>query len=105
MTRVLVVDDEPTIATSVAARLRAEGFTVDVAHDGPSAVASAEAQRPDLVVLDVMLPGFDGLEVCRRIQAQHPVPVLMLTARDSETDLLIGAAGARRRCRPGCHHS
>ena len=72
--RVLVVDDEPTIATSVAARLRAEGFTVDVAHDGPSAVASAEAQRPDLVVLDVMLPGFDGLEVCRRIQAQHPSP-------------------------------
>jgi DNA-binding response OmpR family regulator len=90
--RVLVVDDEPTIATSVAARLRAEGFTVDVAHDGPSAVASAEAQRPDLVVLDVMLPGFDGLEVCRRIQAQHPVPVLMLTARDSETDLLVGLA-------------
>ncbi len=90
--RVLVVDDEPTIAMSVAARLRAEGFTVDVAHDGPSAVASAQAQRPDLVVLDVMLPGFDGLEVCRRIQAQHPVPVLMLTARDSETDLLIGLA-------------
>ena len=90
--RVLVVDDEPTIAASVAARLRAEGFTVDVAHDGPSAVASAAGRRPDLVVLDVMLPGFDGLEVCRRIQAQHPVPVLMLTARDSETDLLIGLA-------------
>jgi DNA-binding response OmpR family regulator len=90
--RVLVVDDEPTIAASVAARLSAEGFTVDVAHDGPSAVASAASQRPDLVVLDVMLPGFDGLEVCRRIQAQHPVPVLMLTARDSETDLLVGLA-------------
>jgi DNA-binding response OmpR family regulator len=87
-----VVDDEPTIATSVAARLRAEGFTVDVAHDGPSAVACVAADEPDLVVLDVMLPGFDGLEVCRRIQAHRPVPVLMLTARDGETDLLVGLA-------------
>jgi DNA-binding response OmpR family regulator len=90
--RVLVVDDEPTIAQSVAARLRAEGFDVDVAADGPSAVAMAAARQPDLVVLDVMLPGFDGLEVCRRIQAERPVPVLMLTARDEETDLLVGLA-------------
>lgn len=90
--RVLVVDDEPTIAESVAARLRAEGFAVDVAHDGPGAVALAEATEPDAVVLDVMLPGFDGLEVCRRIQARRAVPVLMLTARDDETDLLIGLA-------------
>jgi DNA-binding response OmpR family regulator len=90
--RVLVVEDEPTIAESVVARLRAEGFAVEVARDGPSAVAAAEATRPDLVVLDVMLPGFDGLEVCRRIQAQRPVPVLMLTARDDETDVLVGLA-------------
>jgi DNA-binding response OmpR family regulator len=90
--RVLVVDDEPTIAESVAARLRAEGFEVEIAADGPSAVAAASARRPDLVVLDVMLPGFDGLEVCRRIQAERPVPVLMLTARDEETDLLVGLA-------------
>jgi DNA-binding response OmpR family regulator len=90
--RVLVVDDEPTIAQSVAARLRAEGFEVDIAADGPSAVAMAAARQPDLVVLDVMLPGFDGLEVCRRIQAERPVPVLMLTARDEETDLLVGLA-------------
>ncbi|MFI9385043.1 response regulator [Kutzneria sp. NPDC052558] len=90
--RVLVVDDEPTIAQSVAARLRAEGFEVEIAADGPSAVAAASARRPDLVVLDVMLPGFDGLEVCRRIQAERPVPVLMLTARDDETDLLVGLA-------------
>ena len=88
--RVLVVDDEPTIAASVAARLRAEGFAVDVAHDGPSAVAAVAEAEPDLVVLDVMLPGFDGLEVCRRIQARRPVPVLMLTARDAETDVLVG---------------
>ena len=88
--RILVVDDEVTIAESVAARLRAEGFTVDLAHDGPAAVAAALTGEPDLVVLDVMLPGFDGLEVCRRIQAERPVPVLMLTARTDETDQLIG---------------
>ncbi|MGW6119165.1 response regulator [Nocardia sp. NPDC055165] len=88
--RILVVDDEVTIAESVAARLRAEGFTVDLAHDGPAAVAAAVAGEPDLVVLDVMLPGFDGLEVCRRIQAERHVPVLMLTARTDETDQLIG---------------
>ena len=90
--RVLVVEDERTIAESVAARLRAEGFHVDLAYDGPSAVTRAAATRPDLVVLDVMLPGFDGLEVCRRIQADRPVPVLMLTARGDETDLLVGLA-------------
>jgi DNA-binding response OmpR family regulator len=90
--RVLVVDDEPTIAGSIAVRLRAEGYTVDVAHDGPSAMERVEASEPDLVVLDVMLPGFDGLEVCRRIQARRPIPVLMLTARDTETDLLVGLA-------------
>jgi DNA-binding response OmpR family regulator len=87
---VLVVEDEPTIAEAVAARLRTEGFTVHVAADGPGAVARADELEPDVVVLDVMLPGFDGLEVCRRIQAERPVPVLMLTARDDETDVLVG---------------
>jgi DNA-binding response OmpR family regulator len=88
--RVLVVDDDATIADSVAARLRAEGFTVTTAGDGPEAVAAYEREQPDLVVLDVMLPGFDGLEVCRRIQADRAVPVLMLTARGDETDMLVG---------------
>ncbi len=88
--RVLVVEDEVSIADAVAARLRAEGYLVDVAHDGPGAVARAEATEPDLVVLDVMLPGIDGIEVCRRIQARRPVPVLMVTARDDETDVLVG---------------
>jgi DNA-binding response OmpR family regulator len=88
--RILVVEDERTIAESVAARLRAEGFAVTVAGDGPGGVEAARRAEPDLVVLDVMLPGFDGLEVCRRVQAQRPVPVLMLTARDDETDLLVG---------------
>lgn len=87
---VLVVDDDATIADSVATRLRAEGIGVAIATDGPTAVAAFKAGRPDLVVLDVMLPGFDGLEVCRRIQAERPVPVLMLTARSEETDLLVG---------------
>src|SRR3954471_7522971 len=90
--RVLVVEDERTIADAVAARLRAEGFAVQVAADGPAAVAAAALSPPDAIVLDVMLPGFDGLEVCRRIQAERPVPVLMLTARDDETDLLVGLA-------------
>src|SRR4029453_14853824 len=90
--RVLVVEDERTIAESLAARLRAEGFAVELAHDGPTAVARAQASRPARVVRDVMPPGFDGLEVCRRIQADRPVPVLMLTARGDETDLLIGLA-------------
>ncbi|HMM97058.1 MAG: response regulator transcription factor [Micrococcales bacterium] len=87
---VLVVEDEPTIRTAVADRLRAEGFTVATAADGPSAVEAFTEHEPDVVLLDVMLPGFDGLEVCRRIQALRPVPVLMLTARDDETDLLVG---------------
>jgi DNA-binding response OmpR family regulator len=89
---VVIIEDEETIASAVAARLRSEGFTVDVAGDGPSGVNLVEQVKPDLVVLDLMLPGFDGLEVCRRIQKDRPVPVLMLTARDSETDLLVGLA-------------
>ncbi|MDQ3941273.1 MAG: response regulator transcription factor [Actinomycetota bacterium] len=87
---IAVIEDEETIASSIAARLRKEGFEVEVAGDGPSAVQLCERLRPDLVVLDVMLPGFDGLEVCRRIQRDRAVPVLMLTALDSETDLLVG---------------
>ncbi|MEV4415496.1 response regulator transcription factor [Catellatospora sp. NPDC049609] len=95
--RVLVVEDDPTIAGSVIARLRAEGFAVAHAGTGPAAVDAAERIKPDLVVLDLMLPGFDGLEVCRQIhrqtwQAGRPVPVLMLTARDDENDLLVGLA-------------
>jgi DNA-binding response OmpR family regulator len=89
---ILVIEDEATIAQAVAARLRSEGFSVEVAADGPGGVEACERLQPDLVVLDLMLPGLDGLEVCRRIQARRPVPVLMLTARDSETDLVVGLA-------------
>ena len=87
---IAVIEDEATIAAAIAARLRAEGFAVVTAPDGPAGVALCEAQRPDLVVLDVMLPGLDGTEVCRRIQRARPVPVLMLTARDAEEDVLVG---------------
>ncbi len=90
--RILVVEDEPLINQSVTDRLRAEGFEVHQAFDGPGAVAAYDQHHPDLLVLDLMLPGFDGLEVCRRVQAQRPVPVLMLTARDEESDKVIGLA-------------
>ncbi len=87
---ILVVEDDTAIAHALAARLQSEGFEVLEAHDGPSAVEMWEAGDPDLVVLDLLLPGFDGLEVCRRIQREHHVPVLMLTALDDETDVLVG---------------
>ncbi len=88
--RVLVVEDDRTIAQAVADRLTAEGFETRREYDGPAGVAAAADWSPHLVLLDVMLPGLDGLEVCRRVQAQRPVPVLMLTARDDETDVLVG---------------
>ncbi|WEH27527.1 response regulator transcription factor [Streptomyces sp. AM 3-1-1] len=87
---VLVVDDDPTVAEVVAGYLLRAGCTVDRAGDGPSALARAHTHRPDLVVLDLMLPGMDGLEVCRRMRARHPVPVIMLTARGDEDDRILG---------------
>ena len=87
---ILVVEDEPTIADAIASRLRSEGFQVEIAVDGPSAVDQCAALAPDLVVLDLNLPGFDGIEVCRRIHTFRRVPVVMLTARDDETDMLVG---------------
>ncbi|EWS82988.1 response regulator transcription factor [Brachybacterium phenoliresistens] len=89
-TRVVVIEDEPTITSAIADRLTAEGWEVSTALDGVTGVETVLRVRPDVVVLDVMLPGIDGLEVCRRIQADSPVAVLMLTARDDETDMLIG---------------
>ena len=86
----MVIEDEEAIASAVAARLRSEGYEVSVAADGPSGIELVEREVPDLVVLDLMLPGIDGLEVCRRIQRDRRVPVLMLTARDTETDMLVG---------------
>lgn len=88
--RVLVVEDDPTINQALCDRFAAEGFAVERAVDGPGAVDTFERTAPDVVVLDLMLPGFDGLEVMRRIQPLRPVPVLVLTARDEEADVVLG---------------
>ncbi len=87
---ILVVEDDPTIAEAISSRMRSEGFSVEVAEDGPSAVDLCERLAPDLLVLDLNLPGFDGIEVCRRVHVHRRLPVIMLTARDDETDMLIG---------------
>ncbi len=89
---VVVIEDEQSIAQAVAARLQSEGYATEIASDGPGGVALCDRIRPDLVVLDLMLPGLDGIEVCKQIQRERPVPVLMLTARDGESDLLVGLA-------------
>ncbi|MFI7533056.1 response regulator transcription factor [Streptosporangium sp. NPDC049376] len=88
--RVLVVEDDETIARAVGHRLTAEGFDVQVVGDGEGALTAYARAGADVVVLDRLLPGLDGLEVCRRMQAARPVPVLMLTALGEETDLLVG---------------
>jgi DNA-binding response OmpR family regulator len=89
---ILVVDDEEAIAEAVRKRLESEGFRVVVAADGPEAIRLHAEHRPDLVVLDLMLPGMDGLEVCKAIQRDRWTPVLMLTARTEEADKVAGFA-------------
>ena len=89
---VLVVDDEPKIRDIVRRYLEADGFKVIEQADGPGALTAARDERPDLVVLDIMLPGLDGVEVLRRLRESSQVPVILLTARDEEVDKLIGLA-------------
>jgi len=89
---IIVVEDEAAIAEAVRARLSSEGYRVRVAHDGPEAILAVDDDRPDLVVRDLMLPGMDGLEVCREIQRKEWIPVLMLTARTEEADKVAGFA-------------
>lgn len=88
--RVLVVDDEPPIVELVRGYLEREGFAVDTAVDGPSALAAVRDSAPDVVILDVMLPGMDGVEVCRRLRMFSDAYVLMLTARGEEIDRVVG---------------
>lgn len=88
--RILVVEDEPMVAEVVERYLRRDGHTIHVVYDGKSALDSFESFQPDLIVLDVMLPGIDGMEVCRRIRAQSQTPIIMLTARGEEIDKLLG---------------
>jgi two-component system response regulator RegX3 len=93
--RILVVEDEPTIADSVGYALRGEGHEVEVVGDGEHAVAVALDDEFDLLVLDLMLPGVSGVEVCRRLREESAVPILIVTARDSEVDRVLGLeAGA-----------
>jgi DNA-binding response OmpR family regulator len=87
---ILVVEDEKNIASLIDLYLSNEGYTVSWAPDGVTALATAERSPPSLVLLDVMLPGMDGFEVCRRLRAASRVPVIMLTARDQEIDRVLG---------------
>jgi DNA-binding response OmpR family regulator len=88
--RVLVVEDEPMVAEVVERYLRRDGYVVTVTHDGQKALEEFERIQPDLIVLDIMLPGVDGLEVCKRVRARSETPIIMLTARREETDKLVG---------------
>jgi DNA-binding response OmpR family regulator len=88
--RIIVVDDDPTVADVVGRYLVRDGHTVECLHNGNDALRRIAAQPPDLVVLDLMLPGMDGLEVCRRLRERWPIPVVMLTALGDETDRLAG---------------
>jgi DNA-binding response OmpR family regulator len=88
--RVLVVDDDPTVSEVVARYLERDGYAVETVADGRTALDRALAEPPDLVVLDLMLPGLDGLEVCRRLRALAPVPIVILTARGQENDRIVG---------------
>ncbi|ANI93446.1 response regulator transcription factor [Dietzia timorensis] len=90
MTRVLIVEDEESLADPLAFLLRKEGFEATVAADGPSALRDFEAQGADIVLLDLMLPGMSGTDVCKRLRAVSSVPVIMVTARDSEIDKVVG---------------
>ena len=90
MSRILIVDDEPNLRHTVGYNLRREGYEVVQVPDGETALTAAQSQPPDLVVLDLMLPGIDGLEVCRRLRQCSAVPILMLTARDTEIDRVVG---------------
>ncbi|MEW6404698.1 MAG: response regulator transcription factor [Chloroflexota bacterium] len=90
MTKILVVDDEPSIMNLVTAYLKPEGYEVYTATDGPSGLKAARTFKPDLIVLDVMLPGMDGLEVLSRLRRESEVYVILLTARTEETDKIVG---------------
>ena len=90
MTRVLIVEDEDSLADPLAFLLRKEGFDVTIAGDGPTALERFESDGADIVLLDLMLPGMSGTDVCKRLRASSSVPVIMVTARDSEIDKVVG---------------
>jgi len=87
---VLIVEDEPTLLETLEYNLTRQGYAVSTATDGPTALEVARREQPDLIVLDVMLPGLDGFEVCRILRQEMSVPILMLTAREEEVDKVVG---------------
>ena len=87
---VLVIDDEPTMRDTISYRLQREGWRTATAEDGPSGIEAARRLNPDLIILDVMLPGFDGLQVCRAIRAESTVPILFLSAKGEDVDRILG---------------
>lgn len=90
MSRILVVEDEESLAEAISFLLSKEGFDVEIASTGPAAIELFEKTGADLILLDLMLPGLSGTEVCRQIRAKSPVPIIMLTAKDSEIDKVVG---------------
>ena len=90
MTRVLIVEDEPDLADPLAYLLRREGYEVEIAEDGALALAAFRERGADILLLDLMLPGMPGTEVCRQLRLTSQVPIIMLTAKDSEVDIVVG---------------
>lgn len=90
MTHILIVEDERSLSEPLAFLLQREGYRTTIAKDGPGAIAAFDRESPDLVLLDLMLPGFPGTEVCRQLRAKSSVPIIMLTAKDSESDIVVG---------------
>src|SRR4029078_6755474 len=87
---ILVVDDEPSLRESITYTLRREGFIVETAAEGTRALAMARERSPDLIILDVMLPGMDGLQICRTLRRESSVPIIMLSAKGEELDRVLG---------------
>ncbi|MFC7789059.1 winged helix-turn-helix domain-containing protein [Microbacterium sp. MAHUQ-60] len=90
MTRILLVEDEPDLADPLAYLLRREGFEVEISEDGPGALTAFRERGADIILLDLMLPGMPGTEVCRQVRQSSAVPIIMLTAKDSEVDIVVG---------------
>jgi len=90
MTRILIVEDESSLSDPLAFLLGREGYETTIAADGPAALAEFERVSPDMVLLDLMIPGIPGTEVCREIRTRSQVPIIMLTAKDSEVDIVVG---------------
>ncbi len=90
MTRILIVEDEPSLSEPLAFLLSREGYETEIAADGLAAVAEFDRAGADLILLDLMLPGLSGTEVCREIRSRSTVPIIMLTAKDSEVDIVVG---------------